>query len=124
MEPVTTQNAAAPAGPYSQAIKMPTAIYCSGQIPADAAGTPVEGSIAEKTAQCIRKLQAILEAAGSGLDKVVKVSVFLTDMGNFSEMNSEYEKWFTSKPARSCVAVKTLPKNADVEIDCIALPGQ
>jgi len=122
MEVVFSKNAPAPVGPYSQAIKTPIAVYCSGQLPADAAGQLVEGSIADKTAQAIRNLQAVLEAAGSGLDKVVKVTIFLADMGNFSEMNTEYEKWFIQKPARSCVAVKTLPKNVDIEMECIALP--
>ncbi|KAI3542711.1 endoribonuclease L-PSP [Colletotrichum abscissum] len=106
----------------SQAIKTPTAIYCSGQIPLTPEGTFVEGSIADKTKQCISNLKAVLVEAGSSIEKVVKVNIFLADMGDFAEMNGEYEKWFTHKPARSCVAVKTLPKNVDVEIECIALP--
>ncbi|KAG7292362.1 hypothetical protein NEMBOFW57_002397 [Staphylotrichum longicolle] len=109
--PVFTKNAAPPAGPYSQAIKTPTAIYCSGQIPCDAEGNLIEGTIQEKTAACIGNLKA-----------VVKVNAFLTDMANFASMNEEYAKWFTHKPARSCVAVKQLPKGVDVEIECIALP--
>ncbi|KAB5579892.1 YjgF/Yer057p/UK114 family [Coniochaeta sp. 2T2.1] len=121
-ETVTSKAIAAPAGPYSHAIKTPTAIYCSGQIPSDKDGKLVEGTIQEKTAQCIKNLKAVLEEAGSGIEKVVKVNVFITDMGNFATMNEEYSKWFTHKPARSCVAVKTLPKNVDVEIECIALP--
>ena len=97
-------------------------VFLSGQIPAvPSTGELVTGSIGEKTAACCRGLQGVLEAAGSSFDKVVKVSVFLADMGDFAEMNAEYEKWFTSKPARTCVAVKTLPKGVDVEIDCIAL---
>ncbi|KAK0730524.1 YjgF/Yer057p/UK114 family [Lasiosphaeris hirsuta] len=120
--PVYTVKAAPVAGPYSQAIKTPTAIYCSGQIPCDAAGNLVEGTIQEKTATCIGNLQAVLEEAGSAIAKVVKVNVFLTDMVNFADMNEEYAKWFTHKPARSCVAVKQLPKGVDVEIECIALP--
>lgn len=75
-----------------------------------------------KTAACITNLKAVLTAAGSSLDRVVKVNIFLADMALFADMNVEYEKWFTQKPARSCVAVKTLPKNVDVEIECIALP--
>lgn len=82
----------------------------------------VEGTIQQKTAACISNLKAVLTAAGSGIEKVVKVNVFITDMANFASMNEEYAKWFTHKPARSCVAVKTLPKNVDVEIECIALP--
>ncbi|KAH6649976.1 YjgF/Yer057p/UK114 family [Chaetomium tenue] len=126
--PVFTKNAAPPAGPYtltdpqSQAIKTPTTIYCSGQIPCDAEGNLVEGTIQEKTAACIANLKAVLEEAGSGIEKVVKVNAFLTDMANFAAMNEEYAKWFVHKPARSCVAVKQLPKGVDVEIECIALP--
>ncbi|MCJ1296851.1 hypothetical protein MMC34_008419, partial [Xylographa carneopallida] len=108
----------------SQAIVTPTTVYVSGQIPATAAGDvlPSSTSIAEKTAACIANIRAILAAAGSSMDKVVKVNVFITDMANFAEMNGEYEKHFTTRPARSCVAVKQLPKGVDVEIECIALP--
>ncbi|KAL2757121.1 hypothetical protein ACRALDRAFT_2027020 [Sodiomyces alcalophilus JCM 7366] len=119
---VYTKDAPFPLGPYSQAVKTPTAIYLSGQIPITADGKSVEGSIAEKTRQCITNLKAVLTEAGSGIEKVVKVTIFLADMDFFAEMNGEYEKWFTHKPARSCVAVKTLPKNVDVEIEAIALP--
>lgn len=122
MEHITSKEAAPPAGPYSHAIKTPSAIYCSGQIPCDAEGNLVEGTIQEKTAACIKNLKAVLTTAGSGIEKVVKVNIFITDMANFVAMNEEYSKWFTHKPARSCVAVKTLPKNVDVEIECIALP--
>ncbi|KAI2640551.1 Endoribonuclease L-PSP-domain-containing protein [Hypomontagnella submonticulosa] len=120
--PVFSKDAAPPAGPYSHAIKTPTAIYCSGQIPCDANGNLVEGTIGEKTAACISNLKAVLTAAGSSIERVVKVNIFLADMSLFADMNKEYEKWFTHKPARSCVAVKQLPKAVDVEIECIALP--
>ncbi|KAK0618298.1 YjgF/Yer057p/UK114 family [Bombardia bombarda] len=120
--PVFTKKAAPVAGPYSQAIKTPNAIYCSGQIPCDAEGNLIGGTIQEKTAACIKNLQAVLEEAGSSIEKAVKVNVFLTDMANFAGMNEEYAKWFVQKPARSCVAVKQLPKGVDVEIECIALP--
>ncbi|KAI8965940.1 Endoribonuclease L-PSP/chorismate mutase-like protein [Daldinia sp. FL1419] len=120
--PVFSKDAAPPAGPYSHAIKTPTAIYCSGQIPCDANGNLVEGTIGEKTAVCIGNLKAVLTAAGSSIERVVKVNIFLADMSLFADMNKEYEKWFTHKPARSCVAVKQLPKAVDVEIECIALP--
>ncbi|KAI1649857.1 endoribonuclease L-PSP [Daldinia loculata] len=120
--PVFSKDAAPPAGPYSHAIKTPTAIYCSGQIPCDANGNLVEGTIGEKTAVCISNLKAVLTAAGSSIERVVKVNIFLADMSLFADMNKEYEKWFTHKPARSCVAVKQLPKAVDVEIECIALP--
>lgn len=121
-EIVFTKGASAPVGPYSQAIKTPFAIFCSGQIPADKDGNLVEGTIQEKTAACIRALEAVLTEAGSSLAKVVKVNAFLADMGDFANFNEEYAKWFTHKPARSCVAVKTLPKNVDIEIECIATP--
>ncbi|KAI0593885.1 Endoribonuclease L-PSP-domain-containing protein [Biscogniauxia sp. FL1348] len=122
MTPVFSKDAAPPAGPYSQAIKTPSAIYCSGQIPCDASGNLIEGTIGEKTAACINNLKAVLLAAGTSIQKVVKVNVFLTDMSLFAGMNEEYAKWFVHKPARSCVAVKQLPKGVDVEIECIALP--
>ncbi|KAK4242334.1 Endoribonuclease L-PSP-domain-containing protein [Achaetomium macrosporum] len=113
--PVFTKNAAARRLPASsQAIKTPNAIYCSGQIPCDAEGTLIEGTIQQKTAACIGNLKAVLEEAGSSIEKVVKVNVFLTDMANFANMNEEYAKWFVHKPARSCVAVKQLPKGVDL----------
>ncbi|KAL6869983.1 hypothetical protein ACO1O0_001318 [Amphichorda felina] len=117
---IFTKDAPAALGPY--AIKTPTTIYCSGQIPLTPEGVLVEGTIGEKTAQCCKNAQAVLEAAGSSLGKVVKTTIFISDMSFFADMNAEYEKWFSHKPARSCVAVKTLPKNVDVEIECIALP--
>lgn len=106
----------------SQAIKTPSAIYCSGQLPADAQGNIINGSMRERTKACLQALEAVLHAAGSSLDKIVKVQIFLTDMADFEEMNSEYAKWIRHKPARSCVAVKQLPKGVNVEIECIALP--
>ncbi|KAK5047937.1 hypothetical protein LTR84_006126 [Exophiala bonariae] len=118
---VFTKNACPPAGPYSQAIKAAGQVWVAGQIPADEQGKLVEGSIAEKTAQCIKNLKAILEEAGSEIGKIVRVGVFLSDMQHFKEMNGEYEKWFTHKPARTCVAVKQLPLGVDVEIEAIAI---
>ncbi|EXJ86694.1 endoribonuclease L-PSP [Capronia epimyces CBS 606.96] len=117
MRSVFTRNAAPPAGPYSQAIKAAGQVFCSGQLPTDPAGVLITGTVAEKTEACIRNLKAILGEAGSELGKVI----FLSDMQYFQEMNAEYEKWFSHKPARSCVAVRTLPKNADVEIEAIAI---
>lgn len=76
----------------------------------------------EKTAACLKALSAVLTEADSSLDKIVKVQIFLTDMKDFGEMNAEYEKWIKHKPARSCVAVRQLPKGVDVEIECIAMP--
>ena len=92
-------------------------------MPALATGElPNDISMGEKASLCIKNLQAILVAAGSDISKVVKVVVFLTDMKNFVEVNAEYEKWFTHKPARSCVAVHQLPKGVEVEMECVALP--
>uniref|UniRef100_A0A8H7N9A7 Uncharacterized protein n=5 Tax=Clonostachys TaxID=110564 RepID=A0A8H7N9A7_BIOOC len=121
-EIISTAEAPAALGPYSQAIKTANVIYLSGQIPLKPDGTFVEGSIADKTAQCCKNITAVLEAAGSDISKVVKTTIFLSNMDYFAELNTEYEKWFAHKPARSCVAVKTLPKNVDVEIEAIALP--
>ncbi|CEI64274.1 unnamed protein product [Fusarium venenatum] len=118
---VFTKNAPAALGPYSQAIKTPHMIYCSGQIPLTPEGELVQG-ITEQTRQACKNVQAVVEEAGSSLSKVVKTTVFISDMSYFAEINTEYEKWFSHKPARSCVAVKTLPKNVDVEVEVIALP--
>ncbi|KAK4983826.1 hypothetical protein LTR50_006994 [Elasticomyces elasticus] len=123
MKKISTPNAAQPAAPYSQAIQAGPHIFCSGQIPADSSGNLIDGSIADKTAACCESIKAILEAAGSSLDRVVKTTVFITDMKNFAEMNGTYEKYFSHKPARSCVAVYQLPKGVPVEIECIALSG-
>jgi len=125
MKAIFSKDAAPAAGPYSHAIATPTAIYCSGQIPCKADGTILtlaDSSIGEMTELCIQNLSAVLKAAGSDLSKVVKVSVFITTMDNFVEMNKVYEKYFTHKPARSCVAVYQLPKGVPVEIECVALP--
>ncbi|PBP24266.1 protein HMF1 [Diplocarpon rosae] len=99
-------------------------IYCSGQIPCDPSGTILtldSSTITQMTELCIKNLSAVLKEAGSDISKVVKVNVFLTSMDNFAEMNATYEKFFTHKPARSCVAVYQLPKGVPVEIECIAL---
>ncbi|KAI1915553.1 hypothetical protein LOZ58_004687 [Ophidiomyces ophidiicola] len=121
MSKVFTQDACPPAGPYSQAIKANGQVFVSGQIPANNKGELIEGSIAEKTDLCCKNVVAVLTAAGSSIDKVVKVNVFLVDMGDFAEMNGVFEKYFAHKPARSCVAVHQLPKGVPVEIECIAL---
>ncbi|KAF2707970.1 YjgF-like protein [Pleomassaria siparia CBS 279.74] len=121
---VFTADACPPAGPYTQAIIAGTQIYVSGQIPADKEGNLIEGSIADKTASCCNNIIAILKEAGSDITRVVKVNVFLDDMANFAEMNGVYEKFFAHKPARSCVAVKQLPKGVPVEIECIAFKGK
>ncbi|KAJ5273909.1 hypothetical protein N7478_009034 [Penicillium angulare] len=121
MTPVTAKDACPPAGPYSQAIRANGQLFVSGQIPADSTGSLVEGNIGVLTQACCDNIKAIVTAAGSSVDKIVKVNVFLTDMANFAEMNATYEKFFVHKPARSCVAVHQLPKGVPVEIECIAL---
>ncbi|EXJ85369.1 endoribonuclease L-PSP [Capronia coronata CBS 617.96] len=121
LTPVLTKDACPPSGPYSQAIKAAGQIWVAGQIPADSTGQLVSGSIAQKTEQCCKNIKAIVEAAGSEMTKVVKVNIFLADMKFFAEMNGEYEKWFGHKPARSCVAVRELPKGVDVEIEAVAI---
>ncbi|KAL8678943.1 MAG: hypothetical protein Q9186_004759 [Xanthomendoza sp. 1 TL-2023] len=124
---IDTKDACPVAGPYSQALLTPHALYISGQLPALASGELPSGSMAYKTSLCIANIRAILSASGSSIARVVKTTVFLTDMKNFAEVNGEYEKHFgvdgAPKPARSCVAVHQLPKGVEVEIECIALPG-
>lgn len=120
---VVSKEAMPPAGPYSHAVIAGPNIFVSGCIPADSTGALVTGSIAEQTAACCANIKAILEAAGVGIERVVKVNVFLTDMKNFAEMNGVYAEWFAHKPARSCVAVKELPKGVPVEIECVAYKG-
>ncbi|KAH8774047.1 YjgF/Yer057p/UK114 family [Hyaloscypha finlandica] len=123
-KPVFSKDAAFPAGPYSQAIATPSTIYCSGQIPCTPTGeilTLESSTVSAMTELCISNLSAVLKAAGSSIEKVVKVNVFLTTMDNFAEMNAAYEKFFKHKPARSCVAVYQLPKGVPIEIECIAL---
>ncbi|KAF8419885.1 endoribonuclease L-PSP [Tirmania nivea] len=111
------------AGPYSPAIKAAGLVFVSGQIPADSNGNVLDAEIEECTELCLKNLTTVLKAAGTDITKVVKTTVFLADMSDFGRVNSIYEKYFTGeiKPARSCVAVKTLPKNVRVEVECIAL---
>ena len=96
-------------------------VFVSGQIPALPSGEIVGGTIADRARQCIANVRAILEASGSSLDRVCKVGVFLVDMKDFPEVNAEYQKWFTTKPARTCVAVHQLPLGVDIEIECYAM---
>jgi 2-iminobutanoate/2-iminopropanoate deaminase len=122
MQIVATNNAPQAIGPYSQAMKHGGMIFTSGQIALKADGTFLDGTIAEQTTQVLTNLSEVLKEGGSGLDKVLKTTVFLSDMENFTPMNEVYAKFFGDhKPARSTVAVKTLPKNALVEIECVAL---
>lgn len=121
MKTVHTENAPAAIGPYSQAKISGGYVFTSGQIPVNPSTATIEATtIEEQTKQVCENVAAVLEAAGSSLDKVIKTVCFLADMKDFSAFNAVYEKYFTSKPARSCVAVKDIPKNALVEIETIA----
>ena len=121
MKVISTQNAPSAIGPYSQAMISGGMIYTSGQIAINPANGNIDAAtIQEQTHQVCKNVKAVLEAGGSSLDKVVKTVCFLADMGDFAVFNEIYAQYFTSKPARSCVAVKTLPKNVLVEIDTIA----
>lgn len=124
-ERVQTENAPGAIGPYSQAIKADGLVFASGQIPLDpATGQIVQGSIAEQTERVLSNLKGVLEAAGSSLDRVVKTTVYLADLGDFAEMNEAYGRFFKdAPPARSTVEVSRLPRDARVEIDVIALAG-
>ena len=120
MQVIDTKNAPGAIGLYSQGFKVGGFVYTSGQIPVDpATGNAPEG-IAAQAEQSCKNVAAILEAAGSGMEKVFKTTCFLADMGDFAAFNEVYAKYFTSKPARSCVAVKTLPKGLLCEIEAIA----
>lgn len=123
LQSVSTPDAPAAIGPYSQAIVTGGFVYTAGQIPLIPATMQlVDGDVAAQTAQVFANLKAVLQAAGSGLDRVVKATVFLADMADFPAMNDVYAREFGEhRPARSTVAVKTLPKNARVEIDLVAL---
>lgn len=120
-EKIYTKNAPDAIGPYSQAIKTNGFVFTSGQIAINPATGNVEATtIEEQTEQVMKNLKAILEEAGSSLDKAVKTVCFLADMNDFAAFNGIYGKYFTGKPARSCVAVKTLPKNVLCEVEVIA----
>ena len=118
---VATEKAPAAIGPYSQAIICGNMVFTSGQIPINPASGNVEATTIEGQAeQVMKNLGEVLSAAGSGFDKAVKTTCFLADMGDFAAFNGVYAKYFTTNPARSCVAVKTLPKNVLVEVEVIA----
>jgi 2-iminobutanoate/2-iminopropanoate deaminase len=119
---ISTPQAPAAIGPYSQAIRIGSMVYTSGQLPIDpATGHFPQGGIEEQTRQSLRNVQAILDAAGLSMAQVVKTTVFLADMNDFAAMNAVYSEFFSDPfPARSAVAVKTLPKNALVEIEVVA----
>lgn len=121
MNIISTKNAPEAIGPYSQAIVTGSLIYTSGQIPINPASGKIEATdIAGQTEQAVKNLKAVLEAAGSSLEKVVKTTCFLQHIQDFATFNSVYEKYFTVKPARSCVEVAALPKGALVEIEVVA----
>ncbi len=118
---VYTKNAPEAIGPYTQAKVVGGLVFTSGQIPIDpATGNVVDEGIKEQAHQSCKNVKAILEEAGTSLENVVKTTCFLADMGDFAAFNEVYAEYFTGKPARSCVAVKTLPKNVLVEIEAIA----
>ncbi len=120
-EKVYTKNAPDAIGPYSQAVKVGNLVFTSGQIAINPASGAVEATTIEaQTEQVCKNLSAVLTAAGSSLERAVKTVCFLSDMADFAAFNEVYGKYFTGKPARSCVAVKTLPKNVLVEVDVVA----
>lgn len=122
MEKVYTKNAPEAIGPYSQAQKVGNFVFTSGQIPINPATGNIEAEgITEQTEQVCKNLAAVLEAAGTSLTNVVKTTCFLAEMSDFAAFNEVYAKYFTGKPARSCVAVKTLPKNVLCEVEAIAV---
>ena len=118
---INSDNAPKAIGPYSQAVAVNGLVFCAGQIPLDPVTmNVVAGGVAEQTHQCLKNAQAVLQAAGSDLSKVVKTTVFLQNMSDFAAMNAVYATYFTSNaPARSTVEVAKLPKDALVEIECI-----
>jgi len=121
MKIINSKKAPAAIGPYSQAIIVNGMVYTSGQIPlSPETGELVGSDIKGQTLQAIQNLKAVLTAAGSDITRVVKTTCFLTDMGDFAAFNEVYAEHFTGKPARSCVAVKALPKGASVEIEAVA----
>lgn len=122
MNKIHTEKAPAAVGPYSQAVEAGGMIYTSGQIPLDPeSGQLVDGDIKQQADRAIKNVIAVLEAAGTSADKVKKTMCFLADMDDFADFNEVYAGYFTEKPARSCVAVKSLPKGALCEIEVIAI---
>ena len=118
---IATENAPAAIGPYSQAVALGELVFTSGQIPINPASGVVEAvGIEAQAEQVMKNLEAVLCAAGSSIEKAIKTTCFLADMSDFAAFNAVYAKYFTSKPARSCVAVKELPKGVKVEVEVIA----
>ena len=124
MQIIATDNAPQAIGPYSQAVMVEGILYSSGQIALTPEGELIDGGVAEQTRQVLKNLSAVLEAAGGTLGDVIKTTIFLANMDDFTVVNEVYAEFFGDhRPARSTVAVKTLPKEVLVEIDCIAKPG-
>lgn len=121
MNVIETKNAPGAIGPYSQGYEINGLVFTSGQIPVNPADGTVPDGIAAQAEWSCRNVAAILEAAGTGMDQVVKTTCFLADMGDFAAFNEVYASYFTSKPARSCVAVKALPKGVLCEIEAVAV---
>ena len=121
MKVIATPNAPCAIGPYSQGYAVNGFVYTSGQIPVNPADGSIPAGIAAQAEQSCKNVGAILEAAGTGFEKVFKTTCFLADMGDFAAFNEVYAKFFVSKPARSCVAVKDLPKGVLCEIEAIAV---
>ncbi|MCI8633934.1 MAG: RidA family protein [Lachnospiraceae bacterium] len=125
MNKIATDKAPAAIGPYSQAMQVGNMVFTSGQIPLDpATGEIVGATISEQAERVMQNLAAVLEAAGASFESAVKTTCFLADMADFAAFNEVYGRYFTSKPARSCVAVKTLPKNVLVEVEVIAVTAE
>lgn len=121
MKVISTEKAPAAIGPYSQAIVLNDILFTSGQIPVNPATGEIAGDTIEAQAeQVMKNLEAVLKEAGTGFENAVKTTCFLADMGDFAAFNEVYAKYFVNKPARSCVAVKTLPKNVLCEVEVIA----
>lgn len=120
MEILTTQNAPAAIGPYSQGIAVGDLVFCSGQIPVDPETGLIPEGIEQQAEQSCKNVAAVLASAGCGMEQVVKTTCFLADMNDFAAFNQVYARYFVGKPARSCCAVRTLPKNVLCEIEAIA----
>ena len=124
IQTIHTEKAPAAIGPYSQAKEIGGFLFLSGQVPLDPeTGAVVGADITEQTEQIMKNITAILEAAGSSMEQAVKTTCFLADMNDFAAFNEVYGRYFTEKPARSCVAVKQLPKNVLAEVEVIAYKG-
>lgn len=122
MRKISTDKAPAAIGPYSQAVLVNGLLYTSGQIPLDpVSGQVVEGGIKEQTLQVMKNLKAVLDEAGTSFENVIKTTCFIADMGDFAAFNEIYGEYFTGRPARSCIAVKDLPKGVLVEVELIAI---